>query len=143
MPTTEINENQKRSIASSLALLDEVLCLFAEYANGREVHSVCYTERNRLTQRQREKLLTEIQRIREQMRQIKRELKLPVSVEDVAKKIWGHSAAFWEVVAEMESKRLKGYGEISASLAGYLDPQVTELMGCLQTMSGIAGGDGD
>lgn len=140
MLPTKINENQKRSIGASLAMLDKVLCLFAEYAKGREVHSVCYIERNRLTEKQRERLLTEIQRIREQMRQIKRELKLPVRVEDVAKKIWGHSAGFWEIAAEMESKRLKGYGEVSASLTAYLDPRVAELMKHLQTISAITGG---
>jgi len=143
MSVTDINENQERSIASSLALLDEVLCLFSEYAKGRAVRSVCYVEENRLTQKQRDRLQSEIQRIREQMRQMKRELNLPLRVEDVGKRIWGHSAGFWEVVAEMESKRLKGYGEVSASLAAYLDPQVKELMEHLQAISAVTGGDTD
>jgi hypothetical protein len=140
MPAIEINKNQRRSLAVSLAMLDEVLCLFEEYARGRELHSVCYEERNRLTARQRRDLLVEIERVRAQMRQIKDELGLPPRVEDVGKRIWGHSAAFWEVLAEMKSKRLRGYGEVSANLAAYLDPRVEKLLQCVQGISAIAEG---
>ena len=95
-----ITENQARSVASALALLDEELCLFEEYGNGRERHSVCYGERNRLTVGQRKALLVEIERLRELMAEIKRDLRLRIDAEDVARRIWGHSAGFWEIVAE-------------------------------------------
>jgi len=132
-----ITENQARSVASALALLDEELCLFEEYGNGRERHSVCYGERNRLTVGQRKALLVEIERLRELMAEIKRDLRLRIDAEDVARRIWGTSAGFWEIVAEMESKRLKGYGEVAPSLAGYLDPRVERLLKLLQAVSGL------
>lgn len=135
-----ISESQTRSMATSLALLDETLCLFEEYGNGREVHSVCYEERNRLTSRQRKALLAEIKRVREQMARMKRDLRLPTKVEDVGKRIWGHSAGFWETVAEMKSKRLRGYGEVSPVLAEYLDAMVQRLLEQLQRISSITGG---
>jgi len=135
-----INESQSRSIATSLALLDEALCLFEEYGRGREVHSVCYEERNRLTARQRKALLSEIKRVREQMARMKRDLRLPAKVEDVGKRIWGHSAGFWDTLAEMESKRLRGYGDVSPALAEYLDPAAQRLLEQLQTISSIAAG---
>ena len=135
-----INDNQKRSIASSLSLLDEVLCLFEEYAHGREIHSVCYEERNDLTPEQRAKLRSQIETVRAHMKQMKRDLNLPSEVKDVGRLIWGRSAGFWEVMAEMQSKHLKGYGEISPSLAEYLDPRAETLLQCMQTISGIAGG---
>ena len=136
----EINENQRRSIASSLALLDEALCLFEEYGRGREVHSVCFEERNRLTAKQRKRLLGEIAKLRDEMRQIKEDLGLPCRVEDVGKMIWGHSAGFWEMLAELESKRLRAYGEVSADLAEYLDPRAESLLERVQGLSAIAGG---
>ena len=136
----EINENQRRSIASSLALLDEALCLFEEYGRGREVHSVCFEERNRLTARQRKRLLGEIEKLHEEMRQIKEDLGLPRRVEDVGKRIWGHSAGFWEMLAELQSNRLRGYGEVSSDLAEYLDPRAESLLERVQGLSAIAGG---
>jgi len=138
-----INENQRRSIAATLALLDEALCLFEEYGRGREVHSVCYEERNRLTTKQRKRLMGEIGRLRDEMRQIKEDLDLPPKIEDVGKSIWGHSAGFWAIVAEMESKRLKGYGPVASALAAYLDPRVEKLMQNVQGLSAIAGGTND
>ena len=133
------SQPQKRSIATTLSLLDEVVCLFEEFAKGREIHSVCYEERNRLTTRQRKKLLTEIENVREQMRQLKSDLNLPTQIKDVGKQIWGHSAGTWEMLAELESKRLKGYGAVSAELAEYLDPKAAKLLDSLQTIAGIAG----
>ena len=141
MPTTgniPINESQRRSIATSLALLDEALCLFEEYGKGREVHSVCYEERNRLPAKQRKRLLAEIDGIRAEMRQIKEDLDLPRRIEDVGKRIWGHSAGFWEMLAELESKRLRAYGEVAVNLANYLDPRVEELLQRVQRLSAVA-----
>ena len=138
-----INDSQRRSIATTLALLDEALCLFEEYGRGREIHSVCYEERNRLTAKQRKRLLGEIGKLREEMRQIQEDLDLPRRIEDVGKKIWGHSAGFWEMLAEMESKRLRGYGAVASDLAEYLDPRVERLLQRVQGLSAIAGGSND
>lgn len=135
-----ITENQARSVASALALLDEELCLFEEYGNGREMHSVCYQECNRLTAGQRKALLVRVKRLRELMSELKGDLRLRMQAVDVAGRIWGHSAGFWEIVAEMESKRLKGYGEVTPSLARYLDPRVERLLKQLQALSHLVAG---
>lgn len=133
-----VNENQRRSIVTSLAMLDEALCLFEEYGRGREIHSIYYHESNRLSVRQRKRLLAEIERARKLMQQTKTALDLSVKVENVAKRIWGHSAGFWEMLTEMESKRLRGYGEVAPALAEYLDPMVKKLLAQMQQISGVA-----
>ena len=81
--------------------------------------------------------------MREEMRQIQEDLNLPRRIEDVGKKIWGHSAGFWEMLAEMESKRLRGYGAVASDLAEYLDPRVERLLQRVQGLSAIAGGSND
>jgi hypothetical protein len=43
-------------------------------------------------------------------------------------------------MAGMQSKHLRGYGEISPSLAEYLDPRAETLLQSMQTISDIAGG---
>ncbi|MCX6786880.1 MAG: hypothetical protein NTU85_03665 [Candidatus Kaiserbacteria bacterium] len=87
----QINEDQQRSISTALALLNEVLCLFEDYARGREIRSIFYEERNRLTERQRKKMLIEIERMHALMRRIKTELDLPLKIKDVQNEIWGRS----------------------------------------------------
>jgi len=138
-PAIPTNESQKRSVATSLALLDETLCLFEEYARGREVHSICYEERNRLTADQRKILLRQIEAVRDHMRQIKDDLGLGTRVEDVGNRIWGQGVGFWEMLAEMQSKHLKGYGKVDPALAEYLDLKAEQLLEQLQAISGIAG----
>jgi len=138
-----IDENQKRSIACSLILLDETLCLFEDYARGREVHSVLYEEQNPLTNRQRKNLLAEIGRVRALMRQIKSALGLPTRLTDVVKRIWGHSAVFLDVVTEMESKSLRGYGQVAPELAAYVDPKAQMLLDCLRRITSIVGGENE
>ena len=134
------NESQRRSVATTLSLLDEVLCLFEEYGKGRELHSVCYEEDNQLSGLQRKRLIEEVDRMRKDMREIKEDLGLPIRTEDVGKKIWGHSVGFLEVLAEMESKHLRGYGQVPKSLADYLDPRVERLLHRMQGISTIGRG---
>jgi hypothetical protein len=133
------NDSQKRSIASALALLDEALCLFEEYGRGREIRSVFYQERNKLTAEQRQALLAAVARMRRHLRQIKNDLGLPARTEDVDRRIWGHSAGFWEMLAELNSRRLRAYGEVAPQLAEYLDPKTDQLIEELQRVSGITG----
>jgi len=134
-----INEKQRRSVATALGLLDETLCLFEAYANGREVRSVCYEERNRLSARQRRELLRVIGRLRAVMDEMKQTLNLPSTVVDVRQRIWGHAAGFWEVLAELDSKRLRAYGPVSPDLAAYLDPRVQRLLDELMRLSTAVG----
>jgi len=135
-----VNENQRRSIASTLAILDETLCLFEEYISGREVCSVMYEERNRLAEAQKRCLAGEISRIRSVIAGIKEDLGLRPAREDAARKIWAHSTGSWEMVAELESKRLRAYGAVPPALASYLDPKVEQILRRLQEISRIARG---
>ncbi len=138
-----INANQSRHVAALLALLDETLSLFQEYARGREVRSVCYEERNRLTEEQRADLLATVSRMRSLMAELKTDLRLPARVEDVGKRIWGHSAGFFDSVAELEVQHLRGYGEVPPALEAYLAPRARALLNELQTLSGIGGEAGE
>lgn len=135
-----IGENQKRSLATALALLDERLGLFEEYARGREIRSVMYEERNDLTTDERRRLRAAIRRARDLMGEMKQDLALPRHIQDVRSRVWGHSAGFWEILAEMESKRLRGYGEVAPCLAEYLDPRAAALLRILQAITAVAGG---
>ncbi len=139
MSPLSLKENHRRSIATALGLLDETLCLFEEYAKGREIHSVFFEERNVLTTRQRKALLEEIGRLREIMREIKETLGLRIRIVDVSKKIWGSGAGFWEILAELEPKRLRAYGSVPEELGAFLKPTVSALIEGMMRISSIVG----
>jgi len=139
MTPISLKENHRRSLATALGLLDETLCLFEEYARGREVHSILFEERNRLSARQKKDLLEEISRLRAVLQEMKETLGLRVRVVDVGKKIWGTGAGFWEILAELEPKRLRAYGAVPEELSTYLKPNVAALLNGMMRISGLFG----
>jgi hypothetical protein len=136
----DLSESHKRSIGTACLLLDEMLCEFEQFARGREVRSVFYVERNRLSPRQKERLLAEIQRVRDVLRELKETLGLRVEPQDIVQRVWGSSSAFWEVLVETESKHLRRYGKMPQDFGQYLDPRVETLIQHLRNISRIAGG---
>jgi len=131
-------ENHRRAIGTTLILLDELLSEFEQIARGRETRSVLYREKNSLTPEQRERLLSEITRMREVMLEIAETIGIEAKVEDLGRKVWGSSSAFWEVLVQTESKYLKGYGKVAQGLANYLDPQIEALVESLIGISEIS-----
>ena len=45
----DLGETHRRSVGTTLALLDELLCCTEEWAEGRERRGALYLERNNLT----------------------------------------------------------------------------------------------
>jgi len=135
-----LSENHQRAITISLAMLDERLLEFEQIAQGREERSVFIKEVNRLSVSQRKKLLAEIERMRGILRELKDALELETKVEDLAKRIWGSSTAFWEVLVETEAKYLRRYGDVPDWLGEYLDPKIEALIEGLSALSNIVSG---
>ena len=120
----DMNENAKRGISVTFGMLDELLCQFEQFANGRELHSVLYHERNRLSTAQRKDVLEAVRRMRSIIMKVKETLRLEDKVEDVASFILGHSSIIWDDLLDTKSQRLKRYGSIPQTLKNYLDPNI-------------------
>ncbi len=135
-----LNDAQRRTLATSLGLLDQTLSRFEEYAKGREIRSVMWKEENRLSAEQRDALLTCISEIKALLARMKEDLNLPARVDRVAATIWGESAAFWNTLAEVKSQRLAAYGKVDPSLASYVDPKVERLISAMQAIADIVSG---
>lgn len=127
----KVTEHQRRALAASLTILDDAVQQAAEYAMGREVHSVMSVEVNRLSQAQCSALLGLIELLRARMRQMKEDLGLPTLVQDVTAKLRGQAASAWAVAADLTGDSLRSYGEVDPQLAAYVDGargQLVELL---------------
>ena len=133
----EVGENHKRAIGTTLTLLDEMLCEFEEYAQGRERHGVMYHERNSLSDKQRRGIQSEVAAMRRTMRELKEALGLTDSRDEVAQHIWARASAFWEVLVETQSRYLRRYGEFAPGLKECLDPRIEVLIARLLTLVGL------
>ncbi len=128
----------KNGIEATLGLLDEALLEFEAWGRGRENRSVLYQERNALSKDQREKILIQVQTIRTVLVKIRDDLDLRTKTGNVARSILGQCSALWVSLVELESKRLRRYGELPDGLAEYLDPKIAQLIDWVKEISRIA-----
>jgi hypothetical protein len=128
-PSIELGWKHKNGIATTLALVDEALCEFEQWGQGREIKSVLYTENNDLQPEQREAILLQVAKIRERLLDLKDTLELEAKPRSLKTSMWAQCSALWVNLAEVTSEHLKRYGEVPAGLAEYLDPRVVELTG--------------
>lgn len=116
-----INENHKRSIGIALVELDKVLCAIESWTGGRESRGVIYIEANDLTQEKKELLRRLVSNARKLLAGICDELDLiPVTVSashDIWIKCWGTR----DMLAELDSRHMKRYGELPPSSVEYLN----------------------
>lgn len=136
----EINEYQHRGLSVGLARLDEILCEIAQWAEGREIRSVLYHEFNPLESSERSQLLSRIDHIKAIIREVSLTLELTPHIIEVNRRIQSHCSILWEGICELESRRLRRYGEVSSGLALYLDPQIEELIQQVNQLSHIVRG---
>jgi hypothetical protein len=123
----ELGWKHRNGIATTLALVDETLCEFEQWAQGREIKSILYTEKNDLSPEQREAILTQVAKIRKLLLDLKDSLKLEGKPRSLKTSMWAQCSALWVNLAEVTSEHLKRYGEVPTGLAEYLDPRVAEL----------------
>ena len=118
----ELSENHKRSISVSLHLLDKTLCQWEQWMSGPLPPGVMYQQRDTLSAAEKEELRARIAKLRELIVHMRDDLKLTPERPSTAQLIVGQSTILWEMLAELNSSSLHGYGAVSPQLAAYLDP---------------------
>jgi hypothetical protein len=81
-----------------------------------------YQQQNTLSASQKTQLRTLIAKLRELMVRLRDDLELEPDKPTTAQLIVGQATVLWEMLAELNSSSLHGYGEVSPELATYLDP---------------------
>jgi hypothetical protein len=123
-----LSEAHRSKIRITLTLLDEALVNFEAWAQGREVRSVLYREDNNLDPARRSGLLADIAAIRRLIQELRDDLQLEASSQDIAKTIRSHCYLLWVDVLELTGKYLRGFGEPPPELVNYLDPRADRLL---------------
>jgi hypothetical protein len=124
----DLSESHRSRIRITLTLLDEALIKFEEWARGREVRSLLYTEENTLSSEERSGILAGIAGMRRIILELRDNLQLEARPQDVAKSIRGHCYILWVDVLEMTGRYLRGFGEPPPELVNYLDPKANRIL---------------
>jgi len=133
-----LRDNFKRGIEMTLVALDEALCEIEEWAKGREQRSVFYSERNTLSDAQRDAILSEVAGMREMLRELRDDLGLEGRVRGGANAIWGKCAVLSVNLEELKGRHLGRYGKPPPGLVEYLDPRIGQLMASLNHIFRLA-----
>lgn len=128
LPPVRLTGKQRRGISTTLALLDEALCDIEQWAAGRQLTSVLYSERNALSSDQRQALRTEVENARLVLAELQERLGLSRSMQDVEQAIWSRCAVLRTQLLELEARRLRRYGSVSQELAGVLATYIEQLL---------------
>ena len=121
-PPEALTDNHKRSISVSLQLLDKGLCEWEQWTRGHIPTGVMYEQRDNLSSAQKVQLQERIARVREIILRLRYDLKLEPARPGIAELIIGQATVLWEMLTELNSASLRGYGEVSEELMRYLDP---------------------
>lgn len=132
-----LSEAHRSRIRITLTLLDEALVKFEDWAQGREVRSILYREVNTLDPDRRAGILADIAGIRGIMRELRDDLHLEASSQDIAKTIRGHCYILWVDVLEMTGKYLRGFGDPPLELVNYLDPKAHRILQYLDHLKAL------
>jgi len=123
-----LSESHRSRIRITLSILDEALCKFTEWAQGREVRAILYAEENDLSPRQKEEILADVDGTRQIIRELRDKLELEANLRSVVKTIQASCYILWVDVLEMTGKYLRGFGEPPPELVNYLDPNAHQIL---------------
>lgn len=121
-PLIELSENHRRSISIVLQLVDKALCQWNDWTRGEVAPGTMYQQQDTLSLAQKRELRSKISRVRELIIRMRDDLQLEPSVVTTPQLIVGQATVLWEMLAELNSRSLRGYGEVHEDLARYLDP---------------------
>lgn len=131
----ELKDNHRRSISISLQLLDKQLCQWEEWLQGHIAPGVMYQQQTRLSAREKSELQRHIDELRQLTLRLRDDLQLRSTKPNTAQLIVGQATILWEMLAELNSRSLQGYGEVPQELADYLDPIGDKLASRMQEVS--------
>jgi hypothetical protein len=122
MGSIELSENHRRSISITLQLVDQALCEWDDWTSGRLQSGVMYLQMDTLSAIQKRQLKNKIANVRQLIVRLRDDLDLEPKNVATARSIGGHASLLWEMLTELNSRGLQGYGKVPEELGQYLDP---------------------
>jgi hypothetical protein len=133
----ELSDNHRRSISIVLQLVDKALCQWDDWARGEVPSGVMYQQHDTLSPAQKHELSSKIARVRQLIIRLRDDLQLEPCLATTPQLIIGQATVLWEMLADLDSRSLRGYGEVPEDLAHYLDPLGEKLTTQMNAIAGM------
>jgi hypothetical protein len=133
----ELSDNHRRSISIVLQLVDKTLCQWDDWAQGEVSVGVMYRQQDTLSLTQKRELSSKIAGVRQLIIRLRDDLQLEPGLATTPQLIVGQATVLWEMLADLNSRSLRGYGEVPKDLACYLDPLAEKLTTQMNAIAGM------
>ncbi len=107
MASIELSENHRRSISITLQLVDQALCEWDDWANGRVQSGIMYRQLDTLSPAQKHQLQKQITKVRELVVRLRDDLGLEPKNIATSHLIIGQTSLLWEMLTELSSRGLQ------------------------------------
>src|SRR5437870_7811883 len=118
----KVSENHRRSISITLQLIDQALCEWDDWANGRRQSGIMYRQLDTLSVVQKHELQNKIGKVRQLITRLRDDLDLEPKNVGTARSIAARASLLWEMLTELNSRGMQGYGKVPEDLGRYLNP---------------------
>jgi hypothetical protein len=120
-PSIELSDNHRRSISIVLQLVDKALCEWDGWIDRPPQPGVMYQQQD-FSPTQKKRLRQKSSMVRQVILRLRDDLQLEPSRPASSQMVVGQATVLWEMLAELNSRFLEGYGRVPEELAHYLDP---------------------
>jgi len=123
----ELSANHRRSISITLQLVDKALCEWDDWSKAHVQTGVMYRQHDTFSPAQKNELHLRIAKMRQAITRLRDDLALEVRILPTSQSMVGQAAVLWEMLIDLNSRSLRGYGKVPENLAQYLDPIAEQL----------------
>jgi len=136
-----LNENQRRTVTSTLRLLEERLTDIERVAQNDEV-GILYARRAQFTASQKKRMRELIAAMRAEIQHAAAQFDLPSDEVNSVRYILGILGLSWESLEDARPRKLGAYGDVDPELNETLDPILARLIDLLFALEDAAQHDG-
>ncbi len=134
-----LTESQKRSLSSSLRLLEERLLMLELMAKYGDHEGTLFQLDFDLEEVQKIRLFQFISDIRSKIELLHARLNLSARVVPFSRLLYSMESYFWSVFCDQKSDKLKRYGKVSGDLPKVLDPVIDQINNSLREIVKMIG----
>ena len=104
----KVSENHRRSISITLQLIDQALCEWDDWANGRLQSGIMYRQLDTLSVVQKHELQNKIGKVRQLITRLRDDLDLEPKNVGTARSIAARASLLWEMLTELNEPESNG-----------------------------------
>ena len=124
-----LSNSHKRTLSSSFSIVEELLEEIREILENKKAKNLIFRRiKNALTLKKIDEVKNIINEMKKELEIIKSDLNLITEKFLSTSLISSRSAKMWEILCDLETRKLKKYGEVPSNLPEYLDPRIKKLI---------------